>query len=95
MEWIQGFIPEWLMGLLIPLLSTGALGLVAALSKRYKFGLRMWKLGGYLRKIGFACDIPIVGGDSEVKMKEKLFSTFSDGIRCLARGLAGQSFEDK
>lgn len=88
-------MPDWLIGVLAPVGVSGILALVAALSSRYKFGMKCWKFGLWLRRLGLGYDIPIIGGESETKLKETIFSSVSDFFRLIARGIAGQSFEDK
>ncbi|KKN72272.1 hypothetical protein LCGC14_0412230 [marine sediment metagenome] len=84
---------EWIWGALIPVGAAGLVALIATFTKRAKLYERAYRWGTWLRRIGLGYDLPIIGGDQEMKIKETLFSSVSDILRGLARALAGQSLK--
>ena len=88
-------MPEWLYGVIGSVTGAGALALVAALTKRANLFHRFYIWGTALRNLGLGFDIPIIGGDAETTLKERLLSTLSDAVRGLARGLAGKPEQEE
>jgi hypothetical protein len=83
-------MPQWLYGVIGTAAGSGALALLAIVTKRANLYHRLYNWGVALRNIGLGFDIPVIGGDAEATLKERLLSTLSDIIRGLARGLAGK-----
>ena len=81
---------EWLTPLLGAGIGAGILAILPFFIKRVAWSEFMYKLGVNLRKLGMGYDIPVIGGAAEMNIKIIIFSTFSDGIRSLARGIAGK-----
>jgi len=88
-------MPDWLIGALLPIAGVAIVGLLSALVKRAALYERCWKLGTWLRGLGLGYDLPVITGETETKFKDTIFSTISDALRGLARGIAGKPLEEK
>lgn len=89
-------MPDWLMGVVGSVAGVGLIALLTALVKRAALYERAWKWGNTLRNLGLGYDLPVIGGEAETTFKDRFFSSLSDLLRGLARGIAGKpSEEDK
>lgn len=83
-------MPEWLWGVIAAAAGPGLLMLWAMLAKRVNVYSRCYKWGSALRSMGMGYDIPVIGGDAETGLKDRILSFVSDGSRGFARGIAGK-----
>lgn len=87
-------MPNWMIGVGGAIAAPILLALWAFFSKRANLYVRFHKWGTVLRNLGLGYDIPLIAGNAESTLKERILSTFSDGVRGLARGLAGKPLEE-